>query len=76
MPLESGFALAKVLFCCMPNRNSSILRKPSSSSRFGFALAKMSFCFMRDKSLSMSGKSLSSLLFREFRVAVQFSLQG
>ena len=71
MLLESGFALAEVLFCCMPNRNLSISRKPLSLSQFRFALANMSFCFMRDKSLSMFSKLSSSLsLFREFRVAV------
>jgi len=70
MLLESGFALVKVLFCYMPNKNLFILRKPLSSSRFGFTLAEMSFCFMRDKSLSMSSKSSLLLLFKEFRVAI------
>jgi len=78
MPPESSFALAEKLFCYMPNRNSSILRKSSSSSslRFGFALAEMSFYFMRDRSSSMSSKSSSLLLFGEFGGAVKFSLRG
>jgi hypothetical protein len=75
MLLESSFVLAEKLFCYIPNKNLSILRK-SLLSRFRFALAKMSFCFIRNKSLSMFSKLSLSSLFKEFSVAVKFSLQG
>jgi hypothetical protein len=70
MLLASGFVFAKMLFCCMPDRNLSILRKSLLSLRFGFALAKMFFCFVHHKSLFMSSKLLLALLFREFCVAL------
>jgi hypothetical protein len=70
MLLKSSFALAKVLFCYIPNKNLFISRKLLLSSQFRFVLAKMSFCFIRDKSLFMSSKSLLLLLFREFCVTI------
>ncbi len=71
MPPEFSFIFVVIISYCVPNKNLSILTKPSSSSLSRSVCAELFFCIMPKRSSSISSKSSLSLLSREFCVPIK-----